>query len=201
MIRNIVFDMGQVLLRFDPAYFIERAGAADEDKDLLLREVYKSLEWARMDRGSLTEAEAAESMCRRLPERLHETVHALVDKWDRPILPVEGMEELIEELKQKGYGIYLLSNASYRQHEYWPRVPASRFFDGTLVSADVKLVKPHACSSTTRSTTPRGLSSAACTRSSSTTTSTSSARACAKRASRYNKKALSVKAERAFFSF
>ena len=111
MIRNIVFDMGQVLLRFDPAYFIERAGAAEEDKDLLLREVYKSLEWARMDRGSLTEAEAAESMCRRLPERLHETVHALVDKWDRP-------------------------------HEYWPRVPASRFFDGTLVSADVKLVKP-----------------------------------------------------------
>ena len=49
---------------------------------------------------------------------------------------------LIGELKSKGYGIYLLSNASYRQHEYWPRVPASRFFDGTLVSADVKLVKP-----------------------------------------------------------
>ena len=142
MIRNIVFDMGQVLLRFDPAYFIERAGAAEEDKKLLQREVYKSLEWARMDRGSMTEAEAAESMCRRLPERLHETVHALVDKWDRPILPVEGMEELIGELKAKGYGIYLLSNASYRQHEYWPRVPASRFFDGTLVSADVKLVKP-----------------------------------------------------------
>lgn len=142
MIRNIVFDMGQVLLRFDPAYFIERAGAAEEDKKLLLREVYKSLEWARMDRGSMTEAEAAESMCRRLPERLHETVHALVDKWDRPILPIEGMEELIGELKAKGYGVYLLSNASYRQHEYWPRVPASRFFDGTLVSADVKLVKP-----------------------------------------------------------
>jgi len=132
MIRNIVFDMGQVLLRFEPAYFIERVGAAEEDRALLLREVYQSLEWARMDRGSMTEAEAAESMCRRLPARLHETVHALVDRWDRPILPIEGMEELIAELKEKGYGIYLLSNASYRQHEYWPRVPASRYFDGTL---------------------------------------------------------------------
>ena len=95
MIRNIVFDMGKVLLRFEPAYFIERVGAAEEDRALLLREVYQSLEWARMDRGSMTEAEAAASMCRRLPARLHETVHALVDRWDRPILPIEGMEERI----------------------------------------------------------------------------------------------------------
>ena len=142
MIRNIVFDMGQVLLRFVPDLFLERIGVEGEDRKLLKREVYQSLEWARMDRGSMTEAEAAESMCRRLPERLHEAVHDLVDRWDRPILPVEGMEELIGELKEQGYGIYLLSNASYRQHEYWPRVPAHRFFDGTLISADVKLVKP-----------------------------------------------------------
>ena len=142
MIRNIVFDMGQVLLRFLPDVFLERVGVEGEDKTLLKREVYQSLEWARMDRGSLTDAQAAEIICRRVPERLHETVHALIDEWDRPILPVEGMEELIAELKGKGYRIYLLSNASYRQHEYWPRLPASRCFDGTLVSADVKLVKP-----------------------------------------------------------
>ena len=46
------------------------------------------------------------------------------------------------QLKQAGYGVYLLSNASVRQHEYWPRVPGSALFDGTLISADVKLVKP-----------------------------------------------------------
>ena len=141
MIRTIVFDMGNVLLRFDPPYFIRRAGA-EEDRALLLREVYQSLEWARMDRGSMTEAEAAAAMCARLPERLHSTVHALVDAWDRPILPVEGMEQLVSELKAAGYGIYLLSNASLRQHEYWPRVPGSSLFDGTLISADVGLVKP-----------------------------------------------------------
>ena len=81
-------------------------------------------------------------MCSRLPERLHEQAHLLVDRWDRPILPVPGMAELVRELKEAGYGVYLLSNASYRQHEYWPRVPGSEYFDGTLISADVKLVKP-----------------------------------------------------------
>ena len=48
----------------------------------------------------------------------------------------------MEELKNLGYGLYLLSNASYRQHDYWPLIPCSKFFDGTLISADVKLVKP-----------------------------------------------------------
>ena len=52
------------------------------------------------------------------------------------------MYDLVAELKRKGYGIYLLSNASVRQHDYWPRIPASRFFDGKLISADVKVIKP-----------------------------------------------------------
>lgn len=142
MIRNIVFDMGQVLLRFDRDYFITRLGIEGEDKELLKREVFLSLEWARMDRGSLTDEEAALSVCRRLPERLHDAARKLVQMWDRPILPIPGMYELIGELKGKGYGIYLLSNASYRQHDYWPRVEASKFFDGTLISADEKVVKP-----------------------------------------------------------
>lgn len=142
MIRNIIFDMGQVLLRFDRDYFISRLGIEGEDKELLKREVFLSLEWARMDRGSMTDEEAAKSVCTRLPERLHDAAGKLVRMWDRPILPIPGMYELIEELKAKGYGIYLLSNASYRQHDYWPRVEASRFFDGTLISADEKVVKP-----------------------------------------------------------
>ena len=142
MIRNIVFDMGGVLIRFDRDFFMERLGVAEEDKRLLMREVFLAPEWVMMDRGTLTDEQAGEIMCRRIPERLHEAVWKLVTFWDRPILEIEGMYELVEELKGLGYGIYLLSNASIRQHEYWPRIPASRFFDGKLVSADVKLVKP-----------------------------------------------------------
>ncbi len=142
MIKNIVFDMGNVIIRFDPELFMSRLGLAEEDRKLLKRELFVSLEWSRMDRGSLTDEEAAEIVCLRVPERLHDAVRRLVGMWDRPILPVEGMYELVEELRGMGYGIYLLSNASFRQHDYWPRVPASKFFDGTLISADVKLVKP-----------------------------------------------------------
>ena len=142
MIRNIVFDMGNVLIRFDRDFFIERLGITGEDKDLLKREVFLSLEWARMDRGSMTDAEAAESVCRRLPAHLHDAATKLVGMWDRPILPIEGMYELVEELKANGYGIYLLSNASLRQHDYWPRIEASWFFDATLISSDEGVVKP-----------------------------------------------------------
>ena len=55
MIKNILFDMGQVLIRFDQKFFIQRLGIEDADMELLLREVYRSVEWVQMDRGSLRE--------------------------------------------------------------------------------------------------------------------------------------------------
>lgn len=143
MIRNIIFDMGGVLIHFVPDRFIDRLGITDEaDRRLLLRQVFRSLEWSGMDWGIMTDEEAVESICSRVPERLHQAVRSLVMEWDRPVEPVEGMEELIEELKAGGYRIYLLSNASCRHPDYWPGIPASRFFDGVLVSYSVKTVKP-----------------------------------------------------------
>ena len=142
MIRTIVFDMGGVLIKFDREYFIRRLNVDPMDEKILMNEVFCSLEWARMDRGSLTEAEAAKSICARLPERLHLVAERLVTMWERPILEVDGMYELVKELKDRGYKVYLLSNASVRQHEYWPRIPAAELFDGKLISSDVHLVKP-----------------------------------------------------------
>ena len=142
MIKNILFDMGNVLIRFDRNMFLDRLDVSSEDKALLYREVFAGVEWAQMDRGSKTEATALESMCRRLPERLHKAAEEMVFHWDEPLIPISGMEELVQELKENGYGIYLLSNASVRQHEYWHRIPASRFFDGTLISADAHVMKP-----------------------------------------------------------
>ena len=144
MIKNVLFDMGNVLIRFDRDFFIQRLGVSAEDKPLLMREVFLSIEWVRMDRGTIAEPEAVERICKRLPPHLHDAAAKLVAMWDRPILPIAGMYELVEELKNAGYGIYLLSNASVRQHEYWPRIPAHVFFDGTIISADEGVMKPGA---------------------------------------------------------
>ncbi len=142
MIRNILFDMGNVLLRFDRQVFLDRLHVTEEEKQLLLQEVFLSKEWVEMDRGTLREETAEPIMCSRLPAHLHDAVHQLTSCWDQPILPMEGMEQLVQELKAAGYGIYLLSNASVRQHAYWPRVPGSALFDGTLISADEGIMKP-----------------------------------------------------------
>lgn len=142
MIRNIIFDMGNVLLRFDRQVFLNRLDVSEEEKQMLLKEVFLSREWVAMDAGTLREETAEPLMCARLPEHLHPAVHQLTSCWDQPILPMAGMYDLVRELKEAGYGIYLLSNASVRQHDYWPRVPGSEFFDGTLISADEKVMKP-----------------------------------------------------------
>lgn len=143
MIKNILFDMGNVLIHFDRRVFLNRLDVSEEDKQLLMREVFLSVEWVQMDRGTLAEPEAEIRMCQRLPKHLHNAVHALVSLWDEPMLPIAGMAELVEELKHHGYGIYLLSNASVRQHEYWSKIPGWQFFDGKVISADEKVMKPH----------------------------------------------------------
>ena len=143
MIRQVVFDMGNVLVHYRPQRFIQLAGAAEEDQPLLLREVFGSVEWIRMDRGSIGEEEAAAAMSARLPQRLHPAVRTLVDGWWKlELAPVEGMEALLRELKELDLGVYLLSNATRRLCEYFDRIPGSQYFDGRIVSADWKLLKP-----------------------------------------------------------
>ncbi len=143
MIRDIVFDMGQVLIRWDPDYLIRQAGVPEEDVPLLREAVFASVEWIQLDRGSISQEDALTAMCRELPERLHAAAGELVRGWwNYPLLPIPGMADLIAELKGLGYGIYLLSNASSQLHDYFHRIPGSRYFDGMIVSADWKLLKP-----------------------------------------------------------
>ncbi len=143
MIKNIVFDMGQVLMHFTPEEYIGQIGVLQEDRVRLLDEVFKHVEWVQLDRGSISEEAAVAAICKRLPNHLHHCVEKLVfDWWKHPIIPVEGMEALVAELKRKGYGIYLLSNASRQLPKYFDTIPGSQYFDGRIVSADWGLVKP-----------------------------------------------------------
>lgn len=142
MIRNIIFDMGNVLIRYVPEYFIERAGIHDpQDKALLLKEVFHSPKWGLMDYGRLNEEEFEEDLLSRLPTHLHKAVPGLLRHWNQ-LVPIPGMAGFVAECKKANLGVYLLSNASLRQADYWPNVPGSEYFDGTVVSAFEDCVKP-----------------------------------------------------------
>jgi len=52
------------------------------------------------------------------------------------------MARLVSDCKAAGFGLYLLSNASRRQAEYWLDIPGSECFDGRVVSADIRMLKP-----------------------------------------------------------
>lgn len=143
MLTTLLCDMGNVLIRYEPETFLDRYGIHDpQDRTLLLGEIFRSPLWPKMDSGELDEGRLEALVLPRLPERLHAAAHNLIFHWDEPILPVPGMEELLRACKETGLRLYLLSNASLRQPVYWPRVPGSSLFDGAIVSAYYRCVKP-----------------------------------------------------------
>ncbi len=134
--------MSGVLIYFDAHVFMAHAGVPAADEALVKQQVYASPEWKEIDRGTITDEEAAASIEKRLPVRLWPAVEALVTMRDRPILPVPGMRELLADAKAQGYGIYLLSNTGRHQRAFWPRIPGSEYFDGCILSAEWRLLKP-----------------------------------------------------------
>lgn len=143
MLTTILCDMGNVLLRYEPETFLDRYQVHDpQDRDLLRQEIFDSPLWPKMDWGELDEAGLESQVLPRLPERLHAVAHNLIFHWDEPVLPIPGMAPFLQDCKDAGLRLYLLSNASLRQPAYWPRVPGSSLFDGGIVSAFYRCVKP-----------------------------------------------------------
>ena len=143
MIDTVVFDMGQVLIRWNADMFLDRYELTEEERLQLKRDLFATIEWVQLDRGSITEEEALRIICARLPERLHGIAEEIVCRWwVLPLSPVEGMEDLVRELDANGYGIYVLSNAGLPLRRYWPRLPGADCFRGVVVSAEEKLLKP-----------------------------------------------------------
>ena len=143
MLCNIIFDMGGVLTEFDPEYFVSTLELEEKrDAELLLNEIFRSEDWKLNDLGEIAESELERRVFLRLPERLHAAAHRMIYEWDQISRPIEGMADLVRDCKAAGLGIYLLSNASMRQPEYWPSIPGSEYFEGTCVSAFYKLLKP-----------------------------------------------------------
>ena len=144
MIKNVVFDMGNVLLRFDPQVPLDLFCRTQEEKKTIRRELFEGPEWIEGDLGNITNEEKYERIRARIPRQMHPALKKCVYEWDVCMEPLPGAKEFCTELKEKGYPIYVLSNASVEFYRYFPRFAPLDFFDGVIVSADIHMIKPDA---------------------------------------------------------
>lgn len=142
MIENIIFDMGNVLMNFRPLTTLKRYLPREEDVALTYKALFEQ-DWQGLDDGSKTEEEVAAAACAVLPAHLHPAVRAFMEHWPEDMPPIAPMWDLVRELKAKGCGLYLLSNAGLAFHTYSKRTPGFELFDGMVISADERCVKPN----------------------------------------------------------
>ena len=62
MTKNIIFDLFGVIARFDTEGYYTFHGISPSDQQILQREVFRSLEFAMGDRGTISEEEAEDAM-------------------------------------------------------------------------------------------------------------------------------------------
>ena len=143
--KNILFDMGNVLVTYNPEWVI-RHYTEDEE---LIREVknivFNSQEWFLLDAGLIEEEKAERNWMERLSSnKARELAHLSFQNWhlyNMKVIP--GTAEMIRALKENGKEIYLLSNASMRLLSIYKEViPAVECFSGIFYSAAHKCVKP-----------------------------------------------------------
>ena len=146
MFKNYIFDFGNVLIKFDPYYMVSAFVADEEDKKLLVPVIFDRLYWNGLDDGSLSHEEVKNAFLKRLPQRLHKAACDIYDNWIKNIPEIEGMSELLDQIKQKGAKLYLLSNISNYFAENYQSVPEIveifSKFDGLVFSAPIKSTKP-----------------------------------------------------------
>lgn len=142
MIRNIVFDLGNVLITFRPAEYLEKNGFPPEKRKIILSDIFGSREWLLLDEGMITTSEAIESISLRSSLTRAETEHIFNDRTS--IFHLHGVNsEMLPELKKQGFKLYYISNfpgdifedvkTAYSFFDY---------FDGGIISAHVRCAKP-----------------------------------------------------------
>lgn len=145
MIRNVVFDMGNVLLEYRPITACLRHAGNPSDAQAILEALFMAPEWEhKLDGCFITEAEMLEIAHHRLPtQELRELCTRVFEDFHEDALtPMAGMDKIIEELHERGFRLFLLSNVGERFYSYKHKLPRGDLFDGMLLSGEEKLLKP-----------------------------------------------------------
>jgi HAD superfamily hydrolase (TIGR01509 family) len=142
MIKNVIFDLGNVLISFRPAVFLDKMGYPENVKNIILRDIFKSKEWQLIDSGYLSTGEAIDSIASWSTLKRQE----IIDIFDlRPdiLYPLDENIKLLPSLKKHGFKLYFLSNfPSDIFDDIFKAYPFFNLFDGGIISARVKASKP-----------------------------------------------------------
>ena len=143
MIKNVIFDYGNVLVDWNPAYLFLPYFKGDKERCRYFTDHVCNREWfTRMDRGESMDVCVSE-LQKQYPQYA-DAVAMFRDRWFEMCNgEIPGMMELIDEIKAKGTGVYGLTN--------WPadtfeearrRFKTMGSIDKYVVSSSVKLAKP-----------------------------------------------------------
>lgn len=139
---SVIFDLGGVVLRWNPDDIIRDFCADEAMRSVLKREVFKHPDWLAMDRGVLQEHEAIQRFHRRTGLSLAD-VCALMQAVKDSLLPIPETVELLEELSAQDVPLYCLSNMSATTSNYLrARHSFYGVFRGIVISAEIQLIKP-----------------------------------------------------------
>ena len=141
MIKNIIFDIGNVLLDFNPKEYL-KSKVAEEKLEEIYKCIFQSAEWPMLDRGTISEEQAKTNIINRNIEN-QELINLVFENWYDILIPIESSVEVLKKLKQNGYKVYYLSNFHLAAFEYVTKKhDFFGIFDGGVVSYKEKLLKP-----------------------------------------------------------
>ena len=140
--RNVIFDLGGVVLEWNPDAILESYYADSEARVILKSALFQHPDWLLMDRGMLTETEAVTRLEQRTGRPRLELI-GLFDAVRRSLLPKPETVALIERLVRQHVPLYCLSNMAadtfsylHEHHAFWPA------FRGIVISGQIQMMKP-----------------------------------------------------------
>jgi 2-haloacid dehalogenase len=143
MINTIIFDLGAVLIDWNPHHLYRKLIADDEQRQYFLDNICTS-DWNEEQDAGRSLKEGTELLVSQHPEH-EENIRAFYGRWDEMLAgPIQGTVDVFRALKESGrYKIYALSNWSAETFEIaQQKFEFLNWFDGMVVSGLEKIRKP-----------------------------------------------------------
>ncbi len=139
---NLIFDLGGVVVRWDPAAIIASVFHDQKLRAKVREGIFEHADWLELDRGTLGREDAIRRAAQRTGIDAAELTRLLIAV-PPSLVPIPQTVELLYRLKARGYPLYCLSNMHVASIEHLER--EQRFFEvftGRVISCRLNLCKP-----------------------------------------------------------